>query len=214
MPTRGRPRSFDRHVALQSAMEVFWALGYEGTTLVDLQKAMGGITPTSLYAAFGSKEELFREAVELNARTIGAPAVDALRGGATARDAIEGMLRASVDAVCSPGKPRGCIVVLGAINCMQGNHKVQDFLRSLRQTRPKFIRQRLERGVADGDVPKGADLDRLASFYTTVLNGISIQARDGASREGLSASVDCAMAAWDAVVGKRIRKRPGRKPTA
>jgi AcrR family transcriptional regulator len=195
-------------------MEVFWALGYEGTTVQDLQKAMGGITPTSLYAAFGSKEKLFREAVELSARTIGAPPMLAFTSGATARASIEGMLRAYVASVCLPGKPRGCLLVLGAINCTQGNHQVQAHLRSLRQLRPRFIKERLERGLAEGDVPKGTNLDQLASFYTAVMNGLSVQARDGAPREELLANVDCAMAAWDAVVGKRSGKRPTGSPAA
>ena len=72
MAKPGRPRSFDRQEALRRAMNVFWALGYEGTTLVDLLEAMGNITPTSFYAAFGSKEELFREAVQLHSTTFGA----------------------------------------------------------------------------------------------------------------------------------------------
>ena len=71
MARTGRPRSFDRAEALRQAMTVFWRLGYEGTTLEDLQAAMGGISPPSMYAAFGSKENLFREAVELYATTEG-----------------------------------------------------------------------------------------------------------------------------------------------
>src|SRR5688572_25410961 len=82
---RGRPRSFDREEALRRAMEIFWALGYEGATLTDLQEAMGGITAPSFYAAFGSKESLFREAVELYKKTQGAPIAKALAEGPTAR---------------------------------------------------------------------------------------------------------------------------------
>lgn len=193
-------------------MEVFWTRGYEGATLLDLQEAMGGITPTSLYAAFGSKEKLFREAVELHASTVGAPLLAALAGGDTARVAIEGTLRASVDAVCQPGKPRGCLVVLGAINCTQGSRKVQDYLQTMRQLRPKFIKQRLERGVVDGDLPKGTNVDQMASFYTMVLNGLSIQSRDGASHEELLASVDGAMAAWDHLVSARKTRRINKTP--
>ena len=75
---RGRPRSFDREDALRRAMEVFSALGYEGATLTGLQEAMGGITAPSFYAAFGSKEDLFREAVELYSKTLGVPMMKAL----------------------------------------------------------------------------------------------------------------------------------------
>src|ERR1041385_8504455 len=109
MSRTGRPREFDRQKALQSAMELFWAQGYETTTLADLQKAMGGITAPSFYAAFGSKEALFREAVELYKQTQGAPVVQAMAAGPTARASIEAMLRAAVESVCGHGKPRGCL---------------------------------------------------------------------------------------------------------
>jgi AcrR family transcriptional regulator len=200
MAPRGRPRSFDREDALRQAMEVFWALGYEGATLTDLQKAMGGITAPSFYAAFGSKEELFREAVELYSGTLGVPMMRALAEGPTARASIEGLLEAAVEAFCKPGKPRGCMLVLGAMNSMPANKSVRDYLRGLRTRRRKVIQQRLHRDVAEGELRSGLDLGALASFYTTVVDGLAIQARDGASRKTLRFAVRCAMAAWDTLV--------------
>lgn len=202
MALRGRPRSFDRQDALRRAMEVFWALGYEGATLTDLQSAMGGITAPSFYAAFGSKEELFREAVELYSRTLGVPMMKALAEKPTARASIEALLQAAVEAFCKPGLPRGCMLVLGAMNSMPANKGVQNYLRGLRARRQKAIRQRLRRGVADGELPLGLDIGVLASFYTTVVDGLAIQARDGASRKALKFAVHCAMAAWDSVVAE------------
>lgn len=73
MAERGRPRNFDRDQALRKAMEVFWSKGYEGASLTDLTAAMG-INSPSLYGAFGSKEALFREAVELYRQTDGGAA--------------------------------------------------------------------------------------------------------------------------------------------
>ena len=198
----GRPREFDRDEAVAGAMELFWAQGYEGTTLADLQKAMGGITAPSFYAAFGSKEALFREAVELYKKTQGAPVLKALAEGRTARASIEGMLRAAVESVCGQGKPRGCLMVLGAINCMPANKGVESFMRQQRSIREKFIRQRLRRGIAEGNVPKATNLNALVSFYTSIVDGLSVRARDGASRKTLIAITDCAMAAWDTLVDK------------
>ena len=91
-PPRGRPRAFDRPAALRRAMELFWALGYEGASLADLQRAMGGIAAPSFYAAYGSKEKLFREAVELYSRTLGTPMLEALEAGATARSSVGALL--------------------------------------------------------------------------------------------------------------------------
>jgi AcrR family transcriptional regulator len=178
-------------------MQLFWAQGYEGATLAELQKAMGGITAPSFYAAFGSKEELFREAVELYKRTEGAPVVKALLEGPTARASLEAMLRAAAQSVCGQDNPRGCLMVLSAINCMPANKGVEDFMREQRSLREKFIRQRLRRGVADGDLPSAADINALASFYTSIVDGLSMRARDGAGRKTLNGIVDYAMAAWD-----------------
>lgn len=209
MPQRGRPRGFDRDEVLQRAMEVFWALGYEGATLADLQAAMGGIAAPSFYAAFGSKEELFREAVELYRGTVGAPIVRALTEQPTARAAIEAMLHEAADSFCSGDKPRGCLIVLGAMNCARASKTVQDHLHLIRVQAPELIRQRLERGVAEGDLPAGLDLAAIAAFYTTVLHGLAIRARDGASRKALMDAVNGAMTAWETLTARpKLSSRP------
>jgi AcrR family transcriptional regulator len=201
-PTRGRPRSFDREDALLRAMRVFWACGYEGATLTALQEAMGGIAPPSFYAAFGSKEALFREAVELYSRTLGQPMMKALEEGSTARASIEALLYAAAKAFCKPGLPRGCMLVQGALDSAPGNQNVQDYVRSLRARRRKAIQKRLQRGVHEGELPPDLDLTALACFYTTVIDGLSIQARDGASCKALDFAARCAMAAWDIMAVK------------
>jgi AcrR family transcriptional regulator len=178
-------------------MDVFWAVGYEGATLNDLQEAMGGITAPSFYAAFGSKEKLFREAVELYSSTLGKPMMKALAETPTARAAIEALLEGAVKAFRKPGKPRGCMLVLAAMNSTPANKSVQEYLRGLRARRRKAIGRRLRRGVEDGELPRGLEAGALASFYTTVIDGLAIQARDGASRQALQFAVRCAMAAWD-----------------
>jgi len=197
MSRTGRPREFDRDQALERAMELFWAKGYEATTLTDLQEAMGGITAPSFYAAFGSKEKLFREAVELYHKVEGAPILEALNGGATARIAIEQLLRALAQRFSRPGKPSGCLDVLGAMNCMAENKPIEDFMREQRVVREDLLRSRLRRGLLEGDVAKGTDISSLVSFYATVIDGLAIRSRDGASRKTLSAVVDFAMSAWD-----------------
>jgi len=138
--------------------------------------------------------------VELYSKTLGVPMMKALAEKPTARASIEALLEAAVEAFCKPGAPRGCMLVLGAMNSMPANKGVQDYLRGLRARRQKVIQQRLQRGVAEGELPSGLDLSTLASFYTTLVDGLAIQARDGASRKALEFAVRCAMAAWDTVV--------------
>lgn len=197
MARRGRPRSFDRKEALRAAMEVFWSVGYEGATLTDLQEAMGGITAPSFYAAFESKEALFREAVELYSSTLGAPMMEALEREPKARAAIEALLAGAVKAFRKPGKPRGCMLVLAAMNSAPGNRGVQGYLRGLRARRQKAIEQRLRRGVREGELHREMDAGALAAFFATVIDGLAIQARDGASLKDLQFAVRCAMAVWE-----------------
>jgi AcrR family transcriptional regulator len=204
---RGRPRAFDRDEALSAAMTVFWEKGYEGASLEELQSAMGAISPPSFYAAFGSKEQLFFEVVDLYMATVGSRPKEALEAAMTARQGVEAMLREAIDIYSDPNTPRGCLVHLGAINCAPANTSVQDHLRRYRIQAPGLIRKRLERGVAEGDVPKGADLKPLVSLFASLVNGIPMRSRDGASRDEMLAVVTAAMAAWDHLIGPASRRR-------
>lgn len=201
MAKRGRPAGFDRDEALELAVEIFWERGYEGTTLEDLQTAMGNLSPTSLYHAFGSKESLFRQAVAKYQENVGGPALKALEESATAREAVHQMLRLTAESFCRPGQPRGCMLVLGAIRCTPANAGAQDYLQSIRQQAPTVIKRRLKRAVADGDLPASADIAAIASFYATIIHGLAVRAGDGASRKALMAAVDGAIAAWPALAG-------------
>jgi AcrR family transcriptional regulator len=192
---RGRPRSFDRDAALERAMKVFWRQGYEATSLADLTAAMG-INPPSLYAAFGDKEQLFLEAVERYERGHRGSAAGGCMFGEepTARGAIERVLRDVVDEFTKPDQPRGCMLMLAATNCSA--ESVQTALAERRAQSKALIRKRIAQGISAGELPHGTDAGALAEFYTTVLAGMSLQARDGASRKSLEATAAAAMRAW------------------
>jgi AcrR family transcriptional regulator len=196
MAKRGRPQGFDRDEALHSAMMLFWERGYEGTTLEDLQAAMGDISATSLYHAFGSKEALFRQAVDAYQQTVGAPALVALQETPTAREALHEMLRLTAESFSRSGQPHGCLLVLGATNCTPANSGAQDYLQAIRRRTPKVIKARLARAVDEGELAASIDIDTIASFYATVIHGLAVRAGDGTSRKALMAAVAAAMAAW------------------
>ncbi|MBW8725967.1 MAG: TetR/AcrR family transcriptional regulator [Inquilinus limosus] len=199
MAERGRPRGFDRDVALRRAMELFWRHGYEGVSMADLTAAMGIAAP-SLYAAFGSKEALFREAIALYRATDGSATRRALDCQRTARGAIEAMLRDNADAFTDPALPNGCFVILGAINTAPEHEGVRAHLLDLHKESCGLILRRLEQGAAAGELPAGVDLGPVAGFYSTVLAGLSIKARDGTGRREMHAIIDHAMAAWNAMI--------------
>jgi AcrR family transcriptional regulator len=197
----GRPRTFDREKALAGATRLFRERGYDGATLAELQRAMGGISPPSLYAAFGSKEELFKESVATYMEATAEAGRCALEDPAiSTRDAIERVLRAAVAQSTRSGEPRGCMLVLGALNCAGEDDEpssVGDHLRKLRVTSYRSIADRIRRGVREGDLATGTDVEGLTTFVTALVNGVSVLARDGASRASLNAAVAHAMRAWD-----------------
>lgn len=195
MAGRGRPRAFDRDAALTAAMEVFWIKGYGGASLADLTAAMGIGSP-SLYAAFGSKEALFREAVELYGRLEGPGIWDAVETAPTARESFEGFLTASAEVFSRPGRPRGCLVTLSALNDAEAGPGICEAMRANRATGRHGLEARLRAAIKAGELPAGLDVAQVARFYLTVQQGMSIQARDGASRESLLATASGAMAAW------------------
>jgi AcrR family transcriptional regulator len=192
MATRGRPRTFDPEVALRQALELFWERGYEGTSISDLAEAMG-IASASIYAAFGSKEDLFRRVMALYGSTSGEPPRRALREEPTPRAAILAMLRATADEITRPDAPPGCMLILAAPLGAVENHAVREFLAVLRRDQFTTIRDRLARDLR---LPPDR-LDAVARYYTTVMQGLSIQARDGATRADLESVITCAMASWE-----------------
>src|SRR5258707_4189038 len=181
MATRGRPRTFDPDTALRQALDLFWERGYEGTSLNDLAEAMG-IASASIYACFGSKEDLFRKVMALYGTTSGEPPRRALREQPTARAAVHEMLRATADEITGPDTPHYCMLVLAAPTGAVENHAVREFLADGRRGQFSAIKDRLARGVTDGDLTAPpASLDAIARYYSTVGQGLSIQARERAT---------------------------------
>ena len=176
-------------------MRLFWAQGYEATSMADLRGALG-VTQASLYAAYGSKEALFREAVELYLLTEGRSTTEALSRPGRARDAVHAMLLDGVKTLTTDGAPRGCLIVLGATNCAVENRAVQEYLTVLRRETRQRITGRLREAQARGELGAEFPVASLAGYYAMVLHGLSLPARDGATREELTAVVNLAMAAW------------------
>jgi AcrR family transcriptional regulator len=196
--TRGRPRAFDRKAALDRATRLFWTKGYEATSIADLTQAMGIGSP-SLYAAFGSKEALYAEALQHYADTNEHFVWASFHSAETARGAIMAFLMDSAAALtgCVADLPRGCMVTLSSVG-NEGYPGLGEIARNARGVTLKRLEARLARAVKEGEIAARADVDALARFVQTVQAGMSILARDGATRTELEDMVGVAMSGWDA----------------
>ncbi len=191
---RGRPREFCVDYALAQALRVFWQKGYEGTSLTDLTEAMG-ITRPSLYAAFGNKEALFRKALDLYqqeklqyvGRALDQP---------TARGVAEVLLRGAVNNVTSPEEPHGCLGVITATACGEEAQSVRAEVLKRGQVIREALIARLQRAKTEGDLPTHVDVEGLTSLLFAMLQGISVQAGGGATREELERLVETGLTLW------------------
>jgi AcrR family transcriptional regulator len=200
MAARGRPRGFDRTLALERAMELFWDKGFEGTSMADLTAAMG-IGSTSLYAAFGAKDDLFREALGHYTQNVGGEIWSAVTEASTAFGAVEGFLMATASSFTRGDCPAGCLVVLSALHANGATDALRAELIEQREQNIRDLAARLEQGVENGEIPPTADVAAIARFYVTVQQGMSIQARDGADRATLEGIARAALSAWDGLIG-------------
>ena len=191
---RGRPRAFDPDVALERAMHVFWAKGYEGAALSDLTRAMR-INRPSLYAAFGNKEQLFRKVLD---RYASGPLAyfDKALSAAKARDVIEKILLGAANMASDPRLPAGCLLVQGALACGDSARPVQRETAARRAASEVALRRRLQRAKREGDLSPRAKPAGLARYVMTVLQGMAVQGANGAKRDQLRQVARTALRAW------------------
>ncbi|WP_141505656.1 TetR/AcrR family transcriptional regulator [Paenibacillus luteus] len=197
MPRTGRPRAFNRDEAVVAAMLLFWEHGFESTSLAQLRAAMGNISAASFYAAFESKEALFREAVDIYISTYGQVSESFRDRSLTPRAAIEQGLRRSARMQTEGSHPLGCLLVLSTVTCSLELNHIQDLLLKERQKVRSWQKECIERAIAEGELPDSTDISMLVTLVDTFLRGISSQARDGVPIEDIDAAITQLMRIWD-----------------
>lgn len=198
---RGRPRNFDRNAALEKALNVFWTKGYDLTQVADLTDTLG-INPPSFYAAFSTKEALFREALQHYIAHIGVPFPGVLEDVPDIRDALRNLLQASAKvALQSPSG--GCMLIFGSAHKTADNAAIYDVLHDLRIQTHEAIRARLQRAADEGALPPHCSVDQLTHFFGTVLQGLSVRAHDGATQQDLNDAIIMALHCFDAMTTVR-----------
>ena len=189
---RGRPREFDTEMALSAALRVFWEKGYDGASLTDLTEAME-ITRPSLYAAFGNKEALFKQALDLYESEKLAYVGSAL-GAPTARGVAQRLLEGTIANVTS--ECPGCLGVMAVVSCNSPSSSIQQDVRSRAQSSHAAMVARMQAAIDAGDFTNAVSAEAITNYLTAVLQGLAIQAGAGANRDQLQQVADTALANW------------------
>jgi TetR/AcrR family transcriptional regulator, copper-responsive repressor len=196
--SRGRQPTFDRDEALDTALDLFWRHGYDGVSIADLTGAMG-IAAASLYHAFGSKADLYREVLRRYG-TSGSISLEEIANAPSSFEAVRRMLDGGIAAVTAPGKPLGCMVSSGMLMTSAENAGLAAELKAIRTASRKALERRIARDVKAGVLPAATNAAALARFFATVLQGLSVQALDGATAAELRAVAAAALRAWPSSV--------------
>lgn len=186
---RGRPRSFEREAGLDNAIKVFWAKGYEATSVDDLTQQMG-IKPPSLYAAFGNKHGLFMQSLDRYAETIGHLPTNAFLDEPDLRRAIKALFDKTIQCATMPQKPRGCLLVSVATQMAETDPEVRAWMSRAYASRVSLVAERVAAEQEAGRLSKTPDATSFAKMVVSITHGLVARARVGSSRKEISELAD------------------------
>jgi AcrR family transcriptional regulator len=176
-------------------MRLFWDRGYEGTTFDELTAAMG-ISPSSFHNSFGSKQRLYTEATDVYLAESARWFADTIAGRTDTREAFQALFEATAEAFTRGDLPAGCMISLAGTHVAPEYDPIREMMAAHRALSERMLKERLEQGIASGDLPADADTAALAAFFSALFRGMAVQARDGANRERLLEIGRVAMRAW------------------
>jgi TetR/AcrR family transcriptional regulator, copper-responsive repressor len=193
--SRGRPATFDTELALKEATTLFLRHGYEGTSIAMLTEAMG-VTPPTLYSAFGSKERLYGDVLARYQRLQVEHTAPLYDGSLAPFEFVEKLLRGSANYFGSAEGSNGCMIQIGSLQCGPEDHTVAVATQGARKFILERLDKRIEQAINSGELPSSCASKALSRFLTAVIQGMAIQGLDGADVPTLNKIVDVALAAW------------------
>jgi TetR/AcrR family transcriptional regulator, transcriptional repressor for nem operon len=179
-----RPKEFDRDIALRQAMAVFWAKGYEGTSVSNLTEAMG-ISRSSLYETFGDKQDLFREALTFYTEFTGRKRAAVLAGAASVKDGMAAFFAGVINFLLSEEYPEGCFFTNTATALGTLNEQICETIRLGTEGMEEDFFRFFARGQQRGELAGDRDIRAFARFCVSLVRGISVMARVQKDRKAL-----------------------------
>ena len=192
---RGRPRGFDEQQALDAALAVFWRNGYQAASMADLTQAMG-ISKPSLYAAFGKKEQLFLAALQRYRDQQVIKHAQALAAEPDLRRAMRAFLRSVAGMLTAAELPGGCMVVNSAVACDTASlppRVAAAITSTVNQSSVDLLKTRLEQELQQRHLPQNTRVEQMAEYFATLMSGMAVMAKVGATRESLFNTIDQAL---------------------
>jgi TetR/AcrR family transcriptional repressor of nem operon len=170
-----RPREFDERAVLDAASDVFWAKGYEATSTRDLS-ARTGLTPSSIYAAFGDKRRMFRRALDHYLGRL-REKMASLEATRSPGDAITGFFEDTIERSLADSLQRGCMLVNSALEASPQDPEFRADIASELELIEGFFRRRIAAGQQRGEISPAHSAEDAARQLLTVLLGIRVLAR-------------------------------------
>jgi AcrR family transcriptional regulator len=187
----GRPIGFNKDAALEAAMLLFWERGFEGASMADLTQAMG-LSPSSIYAAFGDKHELFSRAAKRYMNIRAQYATKALEEP-TFKKVIRALFDNTIAFLTTPGHPPTCMTLAGAVGCSVDAAPARDLMREIRKQNEVAMRQRLLQARKSGELSKDINVDDYTRYLSSIIAGLSIQAANGSTKAELKRTAQMAL---------------------
>lgn len=180
----GRPRGFDPEEALDRAVEMFWANGFEGVDVDRIARA-AGVTKPSLYRLFGDKSSLFLHALRRYGGTVGAAPLAAFDAQPDIADAVRALLEASVKAGTMEGRPKGCLIACVAVVQAERSPDVRAAITHGLSVLAGLLEQRFGEEASSGALPATPSAWARSRLVVDLMQGLLLRARAGASRDDL-----------------------------
>jgi len=194
---RGRPRSFDTEVVLDNALKVFWRHGFQNTNLSTLTTATG-LSKPSLYAAFGNKKSLYLIVLERYITLLGEMHVGILTNEPNGREAIAAFLHSLVNMFTDVRLPGGCFIITGIADFGGAlvPKEIEAALHLALKNTETLLSERLFQAQRDRQLPENTNLQNLCKLFCTLIAGLAIQAKSGATEDTLNLVVTTMMEVW------------------
>ena len=204
-----RLKEFDEDRAIDSAVDCFWARGYDATSVRDLAEAMG-IGGASLYNAYGDKRELFIRSLERYANRSMRERIARIEARYERKQAIGAFLAEIIDRSAKDADCKGCLLVNSALDVAPHDPEIGRLVAAYLGEIRAFFKRSLLAARQAGQLPKRLDAEATSAHFLGVVLGIRVLARTGAKRKLLESVARPALALFDAAAKPARRSSPRR----